>query len=145
VQHLSRIEARERAERAARLLSEHPNVRLVYLFGSAARSDPEGLVRDIDLAVLTQPALADQELLALRALLTRETGEALDVVSLNDAPIVLAREIADAGICLYAADPEFETEFVTRARARFWDFQPLREEQWRLIRERQEERLGPAS
>jgi hypothetical protein len=102
-------------------------------------------VRDIDLAVLARPALSASEFLALRTELTRETGDALDLVDLDDAPIVLAREIADTGVCLYCADPDIETEFVTRARARFWDFQPLREEQWRLIRERQEARVGSAS
>ena len=35
---------------------------------------------------------------------------------------------------------DMETEFVTRARARYWDFRPYRDEQWRLAGERLAER-----
>jgi hypothetical protein len=70
----------------------------------------------------------------------------LDLVSLNEAPIVLAREVAETGVCLYARTPDVEAEFVTRARARYWDFSHYREEQWRLAGERAAERgRGPAT
>lgn len=64
----------------------------------------------------------------------------IDLVSLNDASIVLAHEVADSGRCLFARTPEIEVEFVTRARARYWDFKPYRDEQWRLAGERLAER-----
>ncbi len=138
---LSPAEARQCAERAARLLAEDPRVLLVYVFGSAAHRD-RGTVRDVDVAVLTDPPLSLDALVRRRADLVAATGAAIDLVSLNEAPIVLAHEIVDAGRCLYARTPDAETEFVTRTRARYWDFKPYRDEQWRLAGERLAERRG---
>ncbi len=137
--HLTAEEARLIAADAAQQLAHDGRVQLVYLFGSAA--DPERkLVRDIDLAVLTIPPLPLDELMRLRADAAAATAAPLDLVSLNDASVVLAHEVATSGTCLYARDPEIETEFVTRAHARYWDFKPFLDEQWRLTGERLEER-----
>ena len=92
----------------------------------------------MDLGVLTNPALSLDELMKLRADVT--SAAPIDLVSLNDASIVLAHEIVESGICLYAKTSDVQTEFVTRARARYWDFKPYREEQWRLAGERLEDR-----
>jgi predicted nucleotidyltransferase len=110
-------------------------VRLVYLFGSAA--DPSrDTVRDVDVAILTEPRLDLDELLRLRADLVAAVGVNVDLVSLNDAPIVLAHEVADSGRCLLAVPPEVETDFVVRARARYLDWKPFRDEQWTRAGER---------
>jgi len=53
---------------------------------------------------------------------------------------LLAHEIVESGLCLFARTADVETEFVTRTRARYWDFKPYRKEQWRLAGERLEER-----
>ena len=132
-------DARAAADRAGALLARDPRVRLVFLFGSAA--DPaRAEVRDLDLAVLTEPALDLDGLLRLRADLVAAVGTPIDLVSINDAPIVLAHEIADSGRCLFAASPDIEVDFVVRARARYLDWQPFREEQWRQAGERIEDR-----
>ena len=135
--------ARAAAQRIAERLAQDPRVRLVYLFGSAA--DPtRAVVRDLDLAVLTRPPLRFDERMALRADLESCDGLELDLVLLNDAPVVLAREIADAGQCLFARTPDDEVDFVTRARMRFWDFQPFRERAWALTGQRAADRLHGA-
>jgi predicted nucleotidyltransferase len=140
---LSPEDARLVAERAARQLAADTRVRLVYLFGSAVDAE-RAEVRDVDVAVLTDPPLSVNELMRLRADLVAGTGAEIDLVSLNAAPVVLAKEVADSGRCLYASDVDIETEFVTRARARYWDFKPFLDEQWRLAGERLEERRrGP--
>jgi len=139
LRHVTAAEARAAAARAAQVLARDPGVQLVYLFGSAA--DPgRKLVRDVDLAVLTDPALSLDALMRLRADVVVAAGTPIDLVSLNDAPIVLAHEVATSGKCLYARDPDVETAFVTRALARYWDFKPFLEEQWRLTGERLEGR-----
>jgi len=99
-----------------------------------------GAGRDIDLAILTDPALSFEGLMRFRADLVQAARSDIDVISLNVAPVVLAHEVVDAGRCLYANPPEAETDFVTRARARYWDFKPFLEEQWRLAGERLEHR-----
>ena len=139
----SPAEARACAERAAELLARRPRVQLVYLFGSSTRPDAGatgGAVRDVDLAVSTDPPSSLEELHKLRAELVEEIHRPIDLVSLDHASIVLAHEVVEGGVCLYARSPEVETEFVTRSRARFWDWRPYREEQWRFAGERLEER-----
>lgn len=117
---------------------------LVYVFGSAV--DPNRrTAQDVDVAVLTDPALSLDELTRWRADLLVKTGAPIDLISLNDAPIVLAHEVTETGVCLYARTPDVETEFVTRTRARYWDFKPYLEEQWRLAGERFAARLRRSS
>lgn len=132
--------ARQRAERAARALAADGRVRLVFLFGSAAGPGRPTSIRDVDLAILTDPPLSLYELMDLRAEVVRTAGGAIDLVSLNQAPIVLAHEVAETGLCLYANPPELETDFVVRTRARYFDFKPYLDEQWRLTGERLNER-----
>jgi predicted nucleotidyltransferase len=134
----------EQARRAARQLAADPRIRVVYLFGSAARA---GRVppRDLDLAVLAQPALRLRELLHIQGELQQQLGVPVDLISLNDAPIVLAHEVVEGGRCLYARSPDDETELVTRTRMRWWDWLPVRRAQWQASGERLEERLGPAT
>jgi predicted nucleotidyltransferase len=122
------------AHDAARLLARDPRVLLVYLFGSAAA--PDRAPRDLDLAVLTEPALSLEELVRLRADLVLAVREPIDLISLNGSPIVLAHEVVDGGTCLFARSPEIETDFVCSTRSRYWDFAHFREEQWRLVGER---------
>jgi predicted nucleotidyltransferase len=134
-------DVQRRLARAIDLLVRDPRVRLVYLFGSTADPGRPG-ARDVDLAVLTDPPLTLDELTQRRADLIADTGLPLDLVSLHDASVVLAFEVAETGRCLYASTPDVEVEFVTRARARYWDFKPYRDEQWRLTAERLAERAG---
>jgi len=141
---ISRGAAVAAAEAAAAELARNPRVRLVYLFGSAA--DPTArTVRDVDLGVLLEPPPTAGELLRLRADLVSVSGAELDVVPLDAAPVVLAHEIAETGRCLHANPPEAEVDFVVRTRARYWDWKPFLDEQWRIMGERLEERRGPAT
>ncbi len=141
--HLTSDQARRHAEQAARILARDARVKLVYLFGSAAQGDRPS-VRDVDIAVLTDTPMTGDDLTRLRADLVLATVAPIDLIPLNDAPIVPTREVADTGVGLFARSDDVETEFVTRARARCWDFKPFLEEQWRLAGERLEERRhGP--
>jgi predicted nucleotidyltransferase len=142
---VSSARARELAERAAEVLARDPRVRLVFLFGSAVDDEVEW-VGDIDLGILTESPLDLSEIVRLRAEILNTVPADLDLVALNDAPIVLAKEVADRGRCLYARHPGAETEFVVRARASFWDFKPFLDVQWENAGLRLEERShGPPS
>lgn len=135
--------ARERAKRAARLLAANPQVRLVYLFGSAAdpaRAPEITSVRDVDLAILTDPPLSGRDLLRLRADLTLALGDGIDLVSLNREAPTLHREVAATGLCLHAAEPGLDEEFRSRAHLRWLDWKYFLEVQWRHAGERLEER-----
>ena len=134
-------EARRAAEEIAHQLAGDPRVILVYVYGSTVRAGARR-VRDVDIGVLAEPPFTIDELMRWRAELVAATGAPLDLVSLNEAPPVLAREVVDSGECLFARSPDAETDFVTRSRARYWDFMPYRELQWRLAGERADRRRG---
>jgi predicted nucleotidyltransferase len=140
---LTGAEARAAADRAARQLTSDERVRLVFLYGSGA--DPgRREVHDVDLAIACSPRLSLGDLLRLRADAVAAAAAPLDLIALDDAGVVLAWKVAESGRCLFARDPDDEIAFVTRARARYWDFKPFLEEQWRLAGERLEERRrGP--
>jgi predicted nucleotidyltransferase len=139
----SSVEARRAADAAARFLAEDPRVILVYVFGSGAQPGAHR-ARDVDIGILADPPFTIGELMRRRADLVAATGVSVDLVSLNEAPISLAHEVVDGGVCLFARTPDAETEFVTRSRRRYWDFKPYRETQWRLTGERAaQRRRGP--
>lgn len=139
-------DARARAERAAGFLAADPRVKLVFLFGSAADPDREIPVRDVDIAILTEPALDLGAFLDLRADTVVAAGGEIDLVPLNEVGVILTHEVAETGICLYSDPPELETEFVCRAIMRYLDFKPYFDEQWRIAGERLAERQrGSAS
>src|SRR3989442_7950782 len=119
----SAIGARESAERAAHYLAGDPCVQLVYGFGSATQRD-RATVRDVDLAILTDPPLTLEDLTKRQADVISVTGAPIDLVSLNDASIVLAHEIVESGVCLFSRAPRAENQVVTRARPRKQGFRP---------------------
>lgn len=134
----------ESLDRIVAILAAEPRVRVVFLFGSAARA---GAVepRDLDVAVSARPPFDLAELLQLQGRAQESSGLPVDLVSFDDAPIVLAHEIVEGGRCLYSRTPDDETELVTRTRMRWWDWLPVRERQWQASGERLERRLGPSS
>jgi predicted nucleotidyltransferase len=134
-------DARARAERAARFLAADPRVKLVFLFGSAAHPERTIPVRDVDLAIWTEPKLGFEEFLRLRAGAVEAAGGEIDLVSLNEAGVILVHEVAETGRCLYSDPPERETDFVCRAVMRYLDFKYYHDQQWRIVGERLEERL----
>lgn len=137
---LSPEEARARAERAARFLAADTRVKLVFCFGSAADPERKIPVRDVDLAILTDSKLDLWEFLKLQSRAEAAAGGEIDLVSLNDAGVILAHEVAETGGCLYADPADLETDFVCRARMRYFDFKPYFDEQWRIAGERLAER-----
>ena len=136
IQRILRQAAREGAERAARALAEESSVRLVFLFGSAAAVDGPAKVRDADLAVSIDPPPEPDAWRRLEAQALRAARVPLDLVLLHRASVVLAREVAATGVCLFARTPEDELDFVVEANRRYLDFKPLLAEQWKLSGER---------
>lgn len=91
--------------------------------------------------MLADELLSTDQRLRLRADIVSAVQVNVDLILLNDAPVVLACEIAETGRCLYARDPDAEVEFIARARARYWDFKLFVETQWLLTGEGLTERI----
>jgi hypothetical protein len=110
--------------------SSDPDVAAVYLFGSRAE-ECAGPRSDVDLAVVLRDALsADarwRKRLALIEDATRRLRtDAVDVVVLEDAPIVLAHRVLARGRLLGEADPNCRRLVAERVMRRYLDEAPLR-------------------
>jgi len=130
-------------ERAVAHLRARPEVRLVYLFGSAARGEA-GPGSDLDLGVLIGRRLAYDEERLLRADLADVAPE-VDLVLLDGAVPALLFEVIDGGRCVFARDGREQAEFELRGLSRFLDFQPFRRAQDRWRRERVEARRAAST
>src|SRR5215471_9426053 len=111
------------------LFQQHP-VRLAYLFGSQAtrRTHPGS---DVDVAVLLDESLTPDEHFAERLKLLGDLSrifgtDDVDLVTLNEAPPLLAYETLRHGILLYCADAQTRIEFQVRTLRAYEDTIPLR-------------------
>lgn len=121
--HLPPLEKPLQLRGIAALFARHP-VRLVYLFGSAARV-PEA-AEDVDLAFLPDPGFRFQ---SFYADLSEALGtDRLDLVELPTAPLWLREEILRTGICLYEREPRERIRWEAATRAL------LRERGLRILR-----------
>ncbi len=101
--------------------SEFDNVTLAYLFGSTVRGESNCL-SDIDIAVLLDDTLLQKESFDLQLELISKLTEVLktddiDLVVLNDSPLLLTYNIIRDGIILKSDEPlrvKFETKIMSR-------------------------------
>jgi predicted nucleotidyltransferase len=128
-------------DRIARALGDLAEVRLAYLFGSRAgdRARPDS---DIDVAVLVEEAAAADataRLSTVRRLAGRlgrvVASTRLDIVLLNDAPVLLRHRVLRDGALLHERSPEERVRFVT-ATLREWQDGVVRRDWFRRQRVR---------
>jgi predicted nucleotidyltransferase len=124
-------------ERIRGVLTGRGDVRLAYLFGSVAAGSA-GRGSDADIAILFDglPAPAGLDLLSER--LEAAVERPVDLVVLNLAPPLLAREVIARGRLVLCRDDDDRVRFETRATARFQDTAHLRRVQYAYLRERAE-------
>ena len=131
------------AEQIRLALIERRDVRLVYLFGSIAA----GTARrgsDADIAIMFDEVPAPRALDLLSERLEAAAERPVDLVVLNYAPPLLAREVIARGRLLLCRDEEDRVRFETRTTARYQDTAHLRRVQHAYLRERAEaRRAGP--
>ena len=114
--------------RLAHTLAPRREILEAYLFGSRAlgRSGPDS---DIDVAVYIDETVADEGHWGYRAELTTTLMAALgtddvDVVVLNEAPILLYHRVLRNGARLLARDLRATTRRAGQALSRYFDFLP---------------------
>lgn len=107
-----------------------PDAAAVWLFGSRARADHRA-GSDWDVAVLPLPSSEDP--LRRRLRLTIEAADAagladeeLDLVTLDEAPVLLAFRVVREGVLLAERDPAARAAFVERTFHRAQDALHLR-------------------
>lgn len=116
---------------------DHPLTLLAYLFGSYGRNQPHAH-SDVDVAVLLT-AEADcfeirlQIMADLSTILQRND---IDVVILNQAPLVLAYRVIRDGRLLSCRSQTQRVKFVAETMVTYLDFQPLVKRHEKIVLER---------
>jgi len=124
-------------------LESDPRVRLAYVFGSRVHG-VQGPLSDVDVALLLDRSLDWDDERRLRARLLALEPK-LDLILLNDATIVLRREVVTGGRCMLCRSEAEQAAFETDSLSRYQDFQPFRRVQQQYLRERVEQRRGTSS
>ena len=105
------------------------DINIVYLFGSQVKGEATG-ESDFDIAVLFKKRPADPLALKETALLSLELNKffpaELDIVSLNDAPILLKYEVIAHGQLLYCEDETERIDFEVSVIKEYIDEEPIR-------------------
>ena len=103
------------------VLASGPPLRLAVLFGSRARGTPrEG--SDVDVAVLARNELPLEAEMKLAAALSGASGLEVDLVCLDRADPLLAREAARTGVVVLEARPGEFAAFRANAISAWLDF-----------------------
>ena len=124
-------------ERIRFALGDRHDISLAYLFGSCV----SGTARpgsDVDVAILFDHLPTPASLDRLTEDLEAATERRVDLVVLNVAPPLLAREVIARGRLVMFRDEDERVRFVTRTTARFQDTAHLRRVQYAYLRERAE-------
>ena len=102
--------------------------RVVVAFAFGSQVDGYATPRsDVDVAVLFDEELALREQLALQVKIAEILGKDVDLVSINDAPLLLRRRVLQ-GQLLFERDPIAVANLVENTLRRYRDFAPrLRE------------------
>lgn len=114
--------------RLARALAPRDEILEAYLFGSHARGQARS-DSDVDVAVYVDETAVDEGHWGYRAelatqLMTALGTEDVDVVVLNEAPILLYHRVLRGGVRLLSRDLRATTSRAGQALSRYFDFLP---------------------
>lgn len=112
-------------DRLHTVFATHPAVRAAYVFGSAA-SGGERAESDLDLAVVVDEDVWDssEKVPLITECMDAAERDWIDLVVLNDAPLVLQFEAVRPNVLLYANENFDHGAFVSKVMRMYWDFQP---------------------
>lgn len=115
------------------VLARRTEVRLGYLFGSAAQGHANAL-SDLDIALLVDEAYSkthatsfDYELSLISDLTEALHTDKIDLVLLNQAPPLLAHEVIRTGSLLFCRDEQERMAFELLVKKRYLDTKALRD------------------
>ena len=114
------------AQKIASTLAQHEEIRLAFVFGSAAR----GALRpdsDVDVAVLADGQLSTEARLALMAELSLALGREIDLVDLHTAWGLILKQILTTGILALKRPGTAHAALIKRMLFDQADMEPLRQ------------------
>jgi len=115
----------EVADRLRTVFADHPAVRGVYVFGSVA-TDQTWDESDLDLGIVVDEEKWDRsdKVPLIGECMDAARRDRVDLVILNDAPLVLQFEAVRPNEVLYASDDFDPGGFSSKVLRMYWDFQP---------------------
>lgn len=122
------MDIQEIGKKASAYFFQKPEVKVVYLFGSMAKRK-ENKSSDIDIAVLLDENFAAQEIsytyrpTVITDLIGVLKTEKLDLIILNESPLLLCFRTVQEGLILYSSDETQRVRFETRIMSRYFDQQ----------------------
>ncbi len=129
---LLRMDAADAIAAARRVLTEEPNVRWAYVFGSIVRGGP---FRDVDVAVMPMPEVTLAELGAWIAALERAVDCKIDLVDLTSAELPFVGPMLRERSVIVDRDPAARHAWEASTTSRWLDFEPSYRE-FLAVRER---------
>ena len=120
------------------VLSQHPNIKLCILFGSAA-SGRESASSDLDIAVAGSQPLSGDEYLELMEAFSSATHREIDLLDLATATGVILKQALSKGVVLQNLDKKLYARHISRMLFNQADMMPYHD---RILRERRERFLN---
>jgi hypothetical protein len=117
--------ANEAADRLRAVFAARPAVRGAYVFGSVA-AERTWSGSDLDLGIVVDEAAWDpsDKVPLIGECMDAARRDRIDLVVLNDAPLVLQFEAVRPNVVLYAADDFEPGAFSSKVLRMYWDFRP---------------------
>jgi predicted nucleotidyltransferase len=115
----------EVVDRLRAVFAARPAVRGAYVFGSVA-TEREWNGSDLDLGIVVDEAAWDpsDKVPLIGECMDAARRDRIDLVVLNDAPLVLQFEAVRPNVVLYATDDFEPGAFSSKVLRMYWDFQP---------------------
>lgn len=128
----------DKADRLREVFAAHPAVRAAYVFGSVA-AERERANSDLDLGIVVYPdrwAPTDHKIPLIGDCMDAAKRDRVDLVVLNDAPLVVQFEAVRLNEPLYGADDFDHGAFISKVVRMYWDFEPYLDYQRKVYKER---------
>ena len=136
----------EVADRLREVFAARPAVQGAYVFGSVA-TEREWSGSDLDLGIVVNEDEWDpsDKVPLIGDCMDAARRDRVDLVILNDAPLVLQFEAVRPNVLLYAADDFEHGAFVSKVVRMYWDFQPYLRRQRKAYKERRLQQVNGSS
>lgn len=114
-------------DKISKYFSTRDEIKFAYLFGSQAKNE-EGRLSDIDIAVYLDENLNSDERFDLRLGLINQASkifktDKIDLIVLNDSPLLLSFRVVHDGLILYSNDEIERIQFEAKIMSLYFDQQ----------------------
>ena len=136
----------ETADRLRRVFAARSAVRGAYVFGSVASGRTWG-ESDLDLGIVVDEGEWEpsDKVPLIGDCMDAARRDWIDLVVLNDAPLVLQFEAVRPNVLLYVAEDFDHGAFTSKILRMYWDFQPYLRRQRKAYKERRLNRADGSS